>query len=158
MTVKCYVTIVGSHQGNFKGGSTEAGHEGAIEGLAADYGLTRGLQSGSKGSTAGGRPQHVPMQITLASSPATPQLLQAMVTDEALKSVTVDFAHLSGAHAQVVESIVVSDARIVNFQHQLQADPAAPGDGQLLDHVAFQFHSIEISSKTGNTTATDTWQ
>ena len=43
MTVKCYVTMVGTRKGNFKGGSTDAGHEDAIEGLSDDYALTRPL-------------------------------------------------------------------------------------------------------------------
>jgi len=158
MTVKCYVTIVGAHQGDFKGGSTAAGHEGTIEGLAADYALSRGLGSASGTSASAGRPQHVPFQITVASGPATPQLLQAMITDELIKSVTIDFAHPSGELAQVEESIVITNARIVNFQHQLQADPAAAGGGQLLDRVAFEFHTFQINSKVGNTTASDTWQ
>lgn len=157
MTLRCYVTIVGSHQGDFKGGSKDAGHEGAIEGLAADYALSRGLGTGTGASASAGRAQHVPFEITMASGPATPQLLQAVVEDEQIKSVTIDFVDSSGQRAQVVESIVITNARIVNFQHRLQADPAAAGGGQLLDRVALEFHTAQISSKVGNTTATDTW-
>ena len=158
MTVKCYVTIVGARQGDFKGESTDAGHEGAIEGLSADYVLTSPLDDGAGHS--GRRPQHVPFQITMASGPATPQLLQAMVTDEQLKSVTIDFAQPPSEQGKVVESIVITNARIVDFQHQLNPDPAAAtaGGGQLLDRVGLEFQTFQITSTTGNTSATDTWQ
>jgi type VI secretion system Hcp family effector len=156
MTVKCYVTIVGTRQGDFKGGSTDAGHEDAIEGLDADYALTRPLDDGSGHSA--GRPQHVPFRITMASGPATPQLLQAMLTDEQFKSVTIDFVQPSPEQGKVVESIVITNARIVDFQHQLEADPATAGGGRLLDRIALEFHTFHIASTIGNTTATDTWQ
>jgi type VI secretion system Hcp family effector len=157
MTVKCYVKIVGTHQGDFKGDSTDAGHKGAIEGLSADYALTRPLDD-SSGHTAG-RPQHVPFQIAMLSGPATPQLLQAVLTDEQLKSVTIDFAQPAPKQGQVVEfeSILITDAQIVDFQHHLDTDPATAG-GRLLDRVALKFHTLQITNTTGKTTAIDTWQ
>jgi type VI secretion system secreted protein Hcp len=157
MTVNCYVKIVGARQGDFKGGSTAKGHEGAIAGLSADYALTRTLEASSGGST--GKFQHVPVQITLASGPATPQLLQAMVTGEDIKSVTIDFVQPVGAQSKVVESIVITNAQIAGFQHHLDPDPAmATSAGQLRDLVALKFQKLQITNAAANTTATDTWQ
>ena len=157
MTVKCYVKIVGTHQGDFKGDSTDAGHKDAIEGLSVDYAVTRPVDDSSGHTT--GRPQHVPFQITMLSGPATPQLLGAMLTDEQLKSVTIEFAQPAPKQGEVVvvESILITDAQIVDFQHHLDTDPAT-ASGRPLDRVALRFHKFQITNTTSKTTTTDTWQ
>jgi type VI secretion system secreted protein Hcp len=153
MTVTCYLTIVGARQGKFKGESNAPGHQDAIEALSTGYLIAVPFDIGTGQPT--GVLEHAPFQFTKASGAATPQLLEAAVTNEQIQTVTIDFVQRSPVD-EVVESIVISNARIVTFEHHLDATPTA-GNGELLDDVRMVFETFQITNTVANTSATDNW-
>ncbi len=84
-----YMTATGAKQGQIKGDVTDRGREGAIALLSlaqeidAPFDLATGKLSGKR--------QHRPITVTKRLDPATPGLLQALVTNEVLTSVVVTF-------------------------------------------------------------------
>jgi type VI secretion system secreted protein Hcp len=82
MAMTAYLTIKGTKQGDIKGGVTDKGREGSIAVIAVSYQIETPLDPASGGAT--GKRQHKPITITKAIDAATPNLFQALVTNELL--------------------------------------------------------------------------
>src|SRR5260221_8493409 len=95
-----YVTIEGSRQGRFKGESTLANAKGKIEGLtfSSEVASPRDVATGQ----ASGKRIHSPITFTKQWGAASPQLFQAAVTNEILKSVLFEFVGTDKAGKELV--------------------------------------------------------
>src|SRR6187551_500887 len=91
MAYEFYVTIEGTKQGAFKGESVREAHNKKIAGLSYRHEITapRDVATGQ----ASGKRQHGPVTITKEWGASSPQLFQALVKNEVLKSVFVEFVH-----------------------------------------------------------------
>ena len=89
MAYEFYVSIEGTKQGKFKGESTREAHRDKIPALAFSYEVTspRDVATGQ----ASGRRQHGPVTFVKAWGAASPQLFQALTTNEVLKTVLFEF-------------------------------------------------------------------
>jgi type VI secretion system secreted protein Hcp len=151
MAYEFYVTIEGSQQGKLKGDSKRKAHKGAITGLAFEYAVTSPRDAGSGQAT--GRRQHSPITITKRWGAATPQLFQALVTNELLKSVLIEFVKTSPQGKEVVyHTVKLTNANVVSIEQY-----ANPEDREL-EEVSISFQKIEIDNKDGGTSAVDDWQ
>ncbi len=150
MAYEFYVTIEGTQQGKFKGDSKRRAHKDAITGLAFEYEVTSPRDAVTGQAT--GKRQHGPVIITKRWGASTPQLFKALITNEVLKSVLIEFIKTAASGEEsVYQTIKLTDAAVVTIEQY-----ANPEDRELED-VSFRFQKIEISNKDGNTSVIDDW-
>ena len=150
-----YVTIEGSKQGRFKGESALANAKGKIEGLtfSSEVASPHDVATGQ----ASGKRIHSPITFTKQWGAASPQLFQATVTNEVLKSVLFEFIGTDKAgKEQVFETVKLTNATIAELKRTL--DEHTPEGAHGIDQVSLVFQKIEITDTISKTTASDDWQ
>lgn len=157
MAYEFYVTVVGSKQGSLKGESTSEEHSDAIEGLAFEYSVVA-PRDGTTGQASGKR-QHRPVTFTKAWGAASPQLFQALCTNETLKSVLFEFVQTSKSGEEVLfYTITLTEASVVGIRQHTPLDVAGSFDVHELEEVSLTFRKIAIEHVPGNTMAVDNWR
>jgi type VI secretion system secreted protein Hcp len=159
-----YVTIEGTKQGVFKGESNRENAKEKIPALAFSYEVTspRDVATGQ----ASGKRQHAPVTFVKEWGAASPQLFQAAVTNEVLKSVLFEFLRTNAnGEEEVFETVKLTNATVSHLKDTFDArgengghQPAAGADGPTLEEVALTFQKIEIENKSGKTLASDDLQ
>jgi len=87
---------------------------------------------------------------------SSPQIYQALVANEDLESVDLEFVRTDKEGKEYVfYTIKLTDATIFDFRQYIDAAAAQP---QPLESVSFTFRRIEEESKDGKTSVTDDWQ
>jgi type VI secretion system secreted protein Hcp len=150
-----YVTIEGSKQGKFKGESALANAKGRLEGLTFSSEVTspRDVATGQ----ATGKRSHSPITFTKQWGAASPQLFQAAVTNEILKSVLFEFVGVDKSGKEVIfETIKLTNATVADLKRTV--DEHTPEGARGIDQVALVFQKIEITDTGSKTTASDDWQ
>lgn len=147
-----FVTIVGTQQ-KFKSESVRKGFEQAIPAISFAYGVKSPRDSAS--GQASGKRQHKPVTFVKEWGASTPQLFQALVTNEQLTSVTIQFVQTSsdeGAGREFVyHTIKLTNAYVTELDQFKRSSPDDPRD---LEAVSFTFQKIEMTND--GLTATDT--
>jgi type VI secretion system secreted protein Hcp len=151
-----YISIKGQKQGPFKGEALQKGFEGKIAGLKFRYELVspRDIATGM----ATGRRQNKPVMITKEWGAASPQLFQALVTNEVLPEVVIDFVVADPKNPGMVllsHSIKLTTALVTDISQS--TEPIATGGVRLLEDVTFVFGAIELIDVRSNTMSRDTW-
>lgn len=150
-----YVTIVGTKQGQFKGESTRAAAKGKLEGLTFVSEVSSPRDAGSGMAT--GKRMHSPIVFTKQWGAASPQLFQAAVTNEILKSVLFEFLATDKAGKEhVFQTVKLTNATISDVRRSLDEHTAEGARG--IDQVAVVFQKIEIADNDGKTAAADDWR
>lgn len=127
------------------------------------------MLSQMKNESAGamvGRRQHKPIVITKEWGAASPQLLNAHWTNEALSSVVLEIVGRpsSGSGETVVSRITLTNAQIskINrFVPRLTGGPRGSSeqkDTNELEEVEFTYQKIEFNNLAGSTSAGDDWK
>ncbi len=103
--------------------------------------------------------QHNPVVVTVEWGPATPQIFQAVATNEVLKSVVIEFIRTGATGVQeVYQTIRLTNATVSSVRmHVNEPQPGGPADNRALADVAFAFQRIEIENRPGKTMAVDDW-
>jgi type VI secretion system secreted protein Hcp len=159
-TSEFYVVIEGSKQGQFANESMRASHAPRVVGLNFDY-LVKTPRDATTGAVSGKR-QHGPVTMTREWGAASPQLFQALVSNEVLKSVVFEFYQMNKqAQEELTMLVKLTNATVVEI-HQRTAIPTAGSntsalDTRRLEDVSFTFGAIEIQHVPTKTIATDTW-
>ena len=159
---EAYLLIKGTKQGQFKGESTNPRRKDWIEVLAFSYEVIspRDQQSG----LASGKRQHKPVVIRKQWGAATPQLLQALVNNEVLESVTFEFEKVGADgkeyvyHTIKLTNATVSDDALYTPICECQPSPQNESDSRELERVAFTFQKIQITNVDGQTSYADDWE
>jgi len=148
------VAIEGAKQGKFKGEGTHEGSRDKIIGLGFEYEIKSPRDAAT--GTATGKRVHLPMVIMKEWGAASPQIFQAAVTNETLKSVVLEFfqsgegARGSGA-SEVFYTIRLTNASIAGVKQSMQQD------GRYVEEVSLVFQKIEVEHKGSKTTSSDEW-
>ena len=147
-----YVQIEGTKQGQFANESARNNHAPRVVGLNFDYSVkvprdaATGLPSGKR--------QHGPVVLTKEWGAASPQLFQALVTNEVLRTVLFEFYHINqNGEEELATTVKLTNATVVEIH---QHSPTVAKVGQLED-VSFTFGGIEIQNQQGKTMAADSW-
>lgn len=155
-----YVTIEGTKQGKFKGESVRQSQRDKTPGLRFQYMVMspRDVATGQ----ASGRRQHQPIVITKAWGVSSPQIFQALVTNEVLKSVVIEFWRTNPNGQEYLFQIIrLTNSTIASIrQYANVANPGEPLGGTLyheLEDISFTFQRIEIFNQEGKTMAMDDW-
>ncbi len=151
--VKFYITIDGMKQGRFKGEL----RDNRIVGYGFAYQVVspRDVATGQ----ASGKRQHSAIVITKEWSAASPQLFEALTTNEVLRTVLIEFVQTSRMGVEeVYQSIKLANAAVSAIRmHLNEPRPGETPDNRPLEDVSFTFQRIEMENKVGKTTAMDDW-
>lgn len=157
MAYEFYVTIEGTKQGKFKGESVREAHKEKMAGLAFHYECIspRDMATGQ----ASGKRQHKPVVFTKEWGAASPQIFQALCTNEVLKSVLFEFVRTTAdGTEEIYHTVKLSNATIASVNQEVaQTAEGQRFDTHELERIALSFQRIEIENKTGKTMATDDW-
>jgi type VI secretion system secreted protein Hcp len=151
------ISVVGAQQGSFAGPVS-----GKIDGLSFDSDVSTPFDQASGQTT--GRRQYKPITIRKQTDATSPQFLKALVTNENLTTVTLDFYRPSGPTGRgsltLVYQVKLTDARVVEVKQGLpDQDAATPqfSDAGPFDQISFTFQKITWTWTQGDRTANDTW-
>ena len=164
MAYEFYVTIEGKKQGAFKGESPREAHKAKIAGLSYRH----QIQSPRDAATgqASGKRQHGPIAITKEWGPASPQIFQALVTNEVLPNVLFEFIHTTpDGIEEIYHTIKLLNATVSSVEYMTgtgdesssSAKHSAAYDTHELEKVSFTYQRIEIENVIGKTSAEDDW-
>lgn len=146
MAYQGYVSLTGTIQGKFKGGSPH--HHDGIEVLGFSFSVEtpRDLNTGQ----ASGKRQHNPIKIIKEIGAASPQILQACVTNEILQTVSFQFTEATGDGKETVypkidltNATIVSVTRLQNLREEVTV--AFESTSANSDALKWLHHAIFLS-------------
>lgn len=143
----------------FVGESNKAKFAGKSElaGYIMDLAVSRTAGSGM----ATGRRTHQPLTILKASGSSSPLYFKALVMNEQLQKVVIDFYKTDPAGAEVnyytvtLENVFVSGYK--QFTGPLDNERFNPGNNTLYDEIKLAYRKITVLEKPSQITATDDW-
>jgi len=147
-----FFTVQGSNQGKFKGEVTRKGFEDRMQALSFNYEVISPRDAAS-GSPAGKR-QHLPIRLTKPRGIATTQLFSALVNNELLPTVMIDFIASVEGQMTLVQTIKLTNAFLVEIKHYTDTSDAGR---RSLEDAVFIFQTIETINHAGKTTVSDSW-
>jgi len=156
------VTIEGTKQGRFKG---ERGRD-RIAGLAFHYDV-KSPRDAATGMASGKRQQGA-ITFTKAIDSSSPQIYQALIGNEVLKSVLFEFRGTNANGEEMVfYQITLTNASISEVEQYVgmsglvtsaDAKHSGASDSSPLEDVSLTFQKIEVVSQVGKTMAADDWR
>lgn len=157
MAINFYITIDAVKQGRLRGeGKTETTKD-KIPGLAYLY-EAEVARVAPSGRSRGAR-KHSPVAFVKPWGAASPQLYQALVTNEILKVVLFEFVRAGDDGIELVyHRVKLSEASILAIKHEI--NPSKNDnfpDEPAIERVALSFQRIEIENLIGKTIAADEW-
>lgn len=155
--------VEGLKQGKFKSESAKAGSTDKTEvlGYAMEIKSPRDAASGQ----ATGKRQHIPLTIWKLAGASSPQFFQALVNNEPLKTVTIEFykpddVFTSSKTEQLSYKIELTNAYVTSYR-QVMGSAAMEGfksnPALMYDEIKFVYEKITITSLNGNVSAYDDW-
>jgi len=133
------VTIEGAKQGKFKG----ADKSGKISAMAFSREITSPRDAAT--GQASGRVQNLPVTVTKSVDAASPQLLQAMATNEVLKSVTIEFYGPTETGEQAItQAIRLTNATVAGLRQYMDGGDDGATDLGLREDVSLSFQTLEF--------------
>src|SRR5262249_49700150 len=103
-----------------------------------------------------GKRQHHAITFVKNWGAATPQVFQALVNNETLKTVLFEFSRADPTGKEFVfQTVTLTNASVSGVKEYTQ--PNARGGTDNFDLVSLTFQKIEITNNDGKTTATDDW-
>ncbi len=155
MAFPFYIKVHGSRQGDFKGDSSNPSRTGWIDGrdFELDIEPPRDLPTGQ----ASGKRQWKPVAIVKQWSASSPQFLQALVTNELLPSVNIEFESVLTDGAEgTYYAIQLTNASVTQV-HQYIGSVHEHADILELERIEFTFQKIAIENRIGQTAFSDNW-
>ena len=154
-SVIAYVTINGAKTGAFKGSAITTGNEGKIECIGFSYSVSSPHDAASGQAT--GKRVEQPVRIIKSFDSSTPQLLQALYTNEVLKTVTIEFYKKSATGMETLFYTVTLTNATVSAIVQNGGTASEKTTALPSEEVSFVFQKMEITNVEGKTSATDSW-
>jgi type VI secretion system secreted protein Hcp len=138
-----YISVDGSKQGNFKPDLPKP----KIYGLAISYEVKPGQP---------GRGRTHSMVITKEAGASSPQFFTALFTNEALKTVTLDFYRVSTSGAEeIYQTIKLTGATVSHIKQFTRESDQPKTQTPLIEAITLVVQHIEIISPLSKTMAAD---
>ena len=161
MAYEFYMTIEGAKQGKFKG---EAGRDASRVRAGKIAGIRFVTEVASPRDPAGGQAlgkrTYKPILITKEWGAASPQLFQALVSNEQIKTAVFEFVKTNpNGEEYIYHRVKLTNASITGIRSYLDLTDASGDvyDAHELEDVSFVFQKIEIENLDGKTSAADNW-
>jgi type VI secretion system secreted protein Hcp len=154
-TVIAYVSIEGAKTGQFKGGSMTRGNENKIECIGFNYAVSSPHDVASGQPT--GRRTEQPVRIIKPFDASTPQLLQALYTNEVLKTVTIEFYKRAANGMETPFYTIKLTNATISAIVQTGGTASEKASNIPSEEISLVFQKIEVTNTEGKTSATDDW-
>ncbi len=154
--VRIYVSINATRQGPLKGEARDPRRGGSwTPCLRYFYQVTSPLDAAT--GLSSGRKQRSPILFTKEWGGSSPQLYQAMVTNEVLKTVIFEFVRTGpGGEERVFQRVTLTDATVSSIKQFVNyPQDAAPPDARALEDVSLAFRTLRIENEEGSTSVID---
>jgi type VI secretion system secreted protein Hcp len=151
MPFNAYLVMRVQKQGDIKGGATEKGREGSIPLISVAYDVETPLDPASGLPT--GKRVHKPIAVVKVIDQATPKLLQALVTDEVLTSVKVEFWRPVPEVVSPYFIIALTNALTVG----ITLNPSGDDASREYEQVQFTYQKITWTYPETGDSAEDDW-
>lgn len=166
MAFEAYVKITGEKQGGFKGESTRKGREDWMPILRFEWAVMS-PKDVSTGRSAGRR-KHEPFTFWKELGASSPQIFQALCTNEGVKEMKVEFMKTNRqGHEEVYMTLDFKDAQISGVKYstggtELGGEASARGSKSAHDlheqeSVSLTYSEVTITNNLASTSATDSW-
>lgn len=142
--------ITGQKTGVFKGDITAKGHTDEINVIDYQFSVTSPRDVATGLPT--GRRQFQPVTVTKQLNASSPQILNALLTNENLKSVVINFWQTTNTGSQV------NFYRVTLTNASISQDKQMSSGSTVVEQVSFTFQKMEQDSLTGHTTVIADWQ
>ncbi len=146
-----YMTLQGQKQGEIKGGVTQKGRAGWIALLGFAYGIETPFDAAS--GLPSGKRQHKPVVIRKEIDEASPKLFEAMVTNETLTSVKIEFWRPYPEIVSPYFFVLLTNAQITG----VALTPSDGEDAHEIEQIQFVYQRIEVTWVPGGESAQDDW-
>ncbi|MGA3398962.1 MAG: type VI secretion system tube protein TssD [Acetobacteraceae bacterium] len=146
-----YMTLQGQKQGAIKGNVTQKGREGWIALLGFAYAIETPLDAAS--GLPSGKRQHKPVVIRKEIDEASPKLFEAMVTNETLTSVKIEFWRPYPEIVSPYFFVLLTNAQITG----VALTPSDGEDAHEIEQIQFVYQRIEVTWVPGGESAQDDW-
>lgn len=144
-----HLKMQGNQQGVFKGESSSKAHSDEIEVAAFSWGMSR-LQAGAQSSTKVGRPSIQAVTITKYVDSASIQIMNALLTNETIKTAVISWSKSSGANTtDDFFTVKLTNAAVVSVQ--VSADSEHGGEGMGSEVVTLSFQRFDVDYKKQST-------
>jgi type VI secretion system secreted protein Hcp len=163
MAYEFYLKVEGSKQGKFKGDGISSKHKDEISGLKFHYEVMSPRDAAT--GQASGKRQHKPIMVTTEWGAFSPQLFQALTTNETLKKVDISFYKTNKmGEEQVYSTMKLTNANVTGAKFYggiedgadgSSAKHASVGGGHELTEWSFTFQKIEFEAE--KSMAVDDW-
>ena len=151
MPIIGYLAARGQKQGDIKGGATEKGREGSIPLISVAYDVERSFDPGSGQPT--GKRVHKPISVVKVIDRATPTLLQALVSNEILTSVKIEFWWPFPEAVSPYFIISLTNALVVG----ITLNPSGDDASHEYEQVQFTYQKIAWTYPQTGDSAEDDW-
>lgn len=156
MATSAYLTMHLQRQGDVKGGATEKGREGSIPLISVAYEVDVPIDPATGHVT--GRRAHKPITIVKVIDQATPKLLQALVANEVVTSVKIEFWRTSPEAAAPYFIMTLTNGLVTNVTLSSSSDEhERQPDAQELEEIELTFQKITVSWTATGDQAEDDW-
>jgi type VI secretion system secreted protein Hcp len=146
---RAYVTIEAEKQGKFKGNSPIKGREDAIQ--ISNYRLSVTAPRDVATGQSSGKRQYQAISFKKPVDASSPQFMQALTTNETLKTVTFHFyGQGENGEERVYQTVTLTDAHLKGWSQDFDS-------GDDLEIVELVFETITLDSNTGKISTQDTW-
>ncbi len=148
------VSVTGQKQGQFKGESTRKGFENKFVGLSFDHEVVSPRDPAT--GLAIGKRTHRPVRITKAFGPASVQFFSALVTNELLTAVIMDFFVTDPSGLLVLDHTVkLTNAAVASYRSHSDVDVNLKAPQT--DTIELVYQRIEIIDHRTKTSVVDDW-
>lgn len=158
MAYEFYITIEGTKQGKFKGESERESHKAKLAGFFYQSTISspRDVATGQ----ASGKRRHDPVIIRKKIGAASPQIAQALCSNELLKSVLFEFVRTTKDGKEEIQYTIKLTNATISASRIYLPDVSGSGNDQKLDlseEVQFTFQAIDWEHQIARTMASDDW-
>lgn len=157
MALNAYLRLTGDVQGEIKGSVTQAGREDSIMVMACSHEIDSPRDAASGLPT--GKRQHKPLVITKEIDKSTPLLMNALVNNENISTLSLQFWQPSRSGKEVQYfTIEVVNATVSDIRQEM-LDNRYPENMRLAvtEHVSFTYQKIIKTWTDGGISAEDDW-
>lgn len=155
---KVYMKVEGTKTGVIKDQNMPPKLADKIELTGYSFESSNPTGSSMGGGMAVGRRTRTPLTITKNNGQSSIQLFNSHITNEVLKTVTIEVMKVNSMGVETVEqTIVLTNATIVYFKQAYDGNPAPGADKGPADEIRFTYQKIIIKYNNGGVEAEDSW-
>lgn len=158
MALNAYMKLTGETQGEIRGPVTQKGRRGSIMVIGFGHEIVSPRDAASGLPT--GKRQHKPLTITKEIDKTSPLLMQALVTNENLTEVIIQFWQPARTGKEVQHfTVTLVNAKIAGIRQEMLNNKYPENmQHKEREHISFSYQKIEWMHNKSGVTSEDDWE